>query len=154
MKKALVTFLVFIPLFVLKAAEPFVIEAPAQGDLISSTFDIVSQKLAVSDDGKVELRVTAEGNCRLEKNPWDDVFPPDRPGGEPHEGWVCDEKEGVFVLPATVYLKGNYIVYDDGIRHFKLAKLKSFLFWEWLETRDNITIEVQPPYDKAFILVY
>ena len=148
-----VTLFVFSPC-ALKAGEPFAIKAIAQGDLIHSTFEVTSEKLVAADDGRIQLSVTAEGNCRLERNPWDDVYPPDRPTEPPHEAWVCDEQEGVFELPQTVYLKGNFIVYDDGVNFFKLAKRKNFLFWDWLEVRDNVTIEVASPYNEAFVLVH
>lgn len=153
MKNFLFLLFIVFPLFALKAGESFVIEATPRGKLIDSTFEVRSKKFLLAQEGRVQLSIVAEGNCRFQRDPWDDVIPPERPGGEPRHGWVCEEQEGIFELPQTVYLKGKYIVYDDGENFFNLAKLKGFLFWEWLEIRKGVSIEIEAPFNQAFVFL-
>jgi hypothetical protein len=133
-------------------SEPLIIKAKSL-DILTPGFSVTNKYFEVRSADRVEISVKTEGRCRMVRDPWDDIYPPDQPGGSPREGWMCDEENGFFLLPETVYVKGKYIVYDDGVSVRKLAKRKGFFWFEWYKLRDNVRIEVNSPFASATVFI-
>lgn len=113
------------------------------GPALPSYWRILGAAL-VGHDGKIYIRVDAEGNCRTEWRQECHTLPNGQVVCNPVSQWVCDQSYALFLMPSSVRIEGKNVLYTEGQKVLKIGVVKSFLIWKWISLDDAVRLQASP----------
>ncbi len=133
-----------------QATEPVTVEGTLVGYPIPTYWRIFGADM-VGRDGKLYLRVMAEGNCRTEWREECHSAGDGRVICRQIPERVCDETYALHLLPEGFRIDDKRVLFASGGAEYRIGKVKSFLFWKWISLRDGVNI--QATYDRAALVL-
>lgn len=133
-----------------QAADPVRVDGTLVGAPLPATWRIYGAALA-GNNGKIYIRVEAEGNCHTEWREECQTYPDGHVVCRPQPVWVCDQAYSLFLMPPSIRIDGKNVLYGAATGDLKIGEVRSFLFWKWIALRDGARI--QPGYLQSSLIL-